>query len=301
MSDENLNDDNKVVEKKKSSKTWNIIWVAALVIFGVKRFKEKRVLNGPHAKQVKEYQDFQSDVASKRFSFVQLRETPPKTITEQDNFNKKLKKECSEFPQPTYKFQDEIYASMLNLCKTMYSYQTYVHNAFKKGVPEEQIGIEMDKYLKKLVSYEDYLMDGMDNYPSNTKLAKGLKNNQYAQSELKNSIENTVNNSKNDHGKLRNWVKGQQLVFKGLVRSVIEQDQSMFDRFHKQHHKGCKLIVKNKALNSEIDTYCKKSTLAVREIASLENRKKSVHKVNQIVEDSLKPLENIVKIIKSSK
>ena len=77
-------------EKKKSSKAWNIIWVVALVIVGVKRYNKNKVIDGPYAKEVKSYQDFQSKVASKRFSFIKLRKNPPKNISEQNDFNKKL-------------------------------------------------------------------------------------------------------------------------------------------------------------------------------------------------------------------
>lgn len=288
-------------EKKKSFSSWNVIWVIALVMVGVNRYKKNKVLKGPYAPQVKAYQDFQSKVASKRFAFIRLRENPPKTIAEQDKMTKKLGDECQKLPKPSYRFQEKVFSSMLDWCSSMYDYKSYIFSAVEKGLPEKEIASQMDLYLKKMVGLENFMIDGMDKFPSNSDFVEGLKQNQYQVSEVKAKGRKSNSLTQLERSKLSKWVKGQSFVFNGLIQSVVEQDKAKFERFSKQHHKGCELVIKDKRINSEIDKYCKSSTLAVRKIASLENRKNSVNEVNKIVEASLTPLKNITNIIKFSK
>lgn len=308
MSDEKQDQNDskgKEAKEKKGFGVWKLIFMTAIVLVLINRYKDYNLSKSPYAPQLETYNDFQEAVVLKRIKFKNLRSSPPETIDAQDKYFSSLKKECNSLPQPEYAFQDQVYSAMLRWCTTMNNYQTYTLDVASKGISEEVAFAKMKEFIEQMISHENYMIDGMDTWPSDSEFLQKVEDDEFKASETKQQNSTTeapyIDLEKD---KLRSWAKGQGFVFEGMIRAIIEEDKHMFDRFAKQHERACsenKLVFENSDINSEIDEFCAKSTDAVRKIASIENRASSMEEINQVVGEAVKPLHRIAKIVNKLK
>jgi len=292
------------ISRKKGYSTLAVVltysWTALYSVSYISnKYYKKVILNGPYASQVKSYQDYKSSVVLNRNKMKEVR-IPPKDIEGANQKDRELKKICKSLPIPDYKFQDSIFSSQLSWCTAMFEYKSNIYNAVEQTIPEVQIQAMMEKHYDEMTRYENFMIDGMSDWPDEFELVAKLEKNQL----LPSKINNTNAISQEDKQKIKLFLKGHSHVFNVMMRAIKEKDPTMWKRIVDQHTHSCneKPIFQSKDLNEAVENYCNSSQQGIRAIASVDgnNIASIAPSIYELEKRTLASLKSIKKIVDSS-